>query len=77
MQKEHLKPLNLTITEYFTHVQIRKVPKDSMVRFRNHQYSASLNCIEKEVEVKPSDDNKSIKILFQRHEVRSHNVTCD
>ena len=53
-EKEHFRPLNYDLTRYFDSVQTRKVSKDSMIRFQNHQYSVSPNYIEKEVEIKPA-----------------------
>ena len=74
-EKEHLRPLNQDLRRYFDSVQTRKVSKDSMIRFQNHQYSVSPNYIGKEVEIKPTDDGKRIRIFYQGIEIRSHELT--
>lgn len=63
-EKEHFRSLNSDLTRYFDSVQTRKVSRDSMIRFQNHQYSVSPNCIGKEVEIKPTTDGKSIHIFY-------------
>lgn len=74
-EKEHFRPLNYDLTRYFDSVQTRKVSKDSMIRFQNHQYSVSPNYIGKEVEIKPAADGKSIRIFYQGSEIKKHDLT--
>ena len=74
-EKEHFRPLNYDLTRYFDSVQTRKVSKDSMIRFQNHQYSVSPNYIGKEVEIKPDTDGKSIRIFYQGSEIKKHDLT--
>ena len=74
-EKEHFRPLNYDLTRYFDSVQTRKVSQDSMIRFQNHQYSVSPNYIGKEVEIKPDIDGKSIRIFYQRSEIKKHDLT--
>ena len=74
-EKEHFRPLNYDLTRYFDSVQTRKVSQDSMIRFQNHQYSVSPNYIEKEVEIKPAADGKSIRIFYQGSEIKKHDLT--
>lgn len=74
-EKEHLQPINPDLTRYFSSVQTRKVSKDAMIRFRNHQYSVPLDYIGKEVQIKVTEDQKSVHIFFKGVEIRSHNVS--
>src|SRR5699024_4309393 len=60
---------------YFDSVQTRKVSRDSMIRFQNHQYSVSPNYIGKEVEIKPATDGKAIHIFYQAVELQQHDLT--
>ena len=73
-EKEYLRPINPDLKRYFESVQLRKVSKDAMIRFQNHQYSVSPNYIGKEVEIKPLDDKK-IEILFNGVAIRHHKIT--
>ena len=74
-EKEHFRSLNSDLTRYFNSVQTRKVSRDSMIRFQNHQYSVSPNYIGKEVEIKPAADGKSIRIFYQGSEIQKHDLT--
>ena len=74
-EKEHLQPLNLDLKRYFESVTTRKVSPDSMVRFRNHQYSVNPHYIGKVVELKLSDNGKSLRIFYGGTEIRTHDVT--
>lgn len=73
-EKEYLRPINPDLKRYFESVQLRKVSKDAMIRFQNHQYSVSPNYIGKEVEIKPLDDKK-IEILFNGVAIRHNKIT--
>lgn len=74
-EKEHLRSFNHDLTRYFQSVQTRKVSRDSMIRFQNHQYSVSPNYIGKEVEIKPTKDGKAIHIFYQGAEIQNHDLT--
>lgn len=74
-EKEHFRSLNSDLTRYFNSVQTRKVSRDSMIRFQNHQYSVSPNYIGKEVEIKPTTDGKTIRIFYQGVEIQKHDLT--
>ena len=74
-EKEHFRSLNPDLTRYFNSVQTRKVSRDSMIRFQNHQYSVSPNYIGKEVEIKPTTDGKTIHIFYQGVEIQKHDLT--
>ena len=74
-EKEHLRSFNHDLTRYFQSVQTRKVSRDSMIRFQNHQYSVSPNYIGKEVEIKPTKDGKAIHIFYQGAEIQKHDLT--
>lgn len=74
-EKEHLQPLNRDLNRYFESVTTRKVSQDSMVRFRNHQYSVNPNYIGKVVELKLAKSGKSLRIFYHGAEIRSHNLT--
>ena len=74
-EKEHLRPLNQDLTRYFHSVQTRKVSRDSMIRFQNHQYSVSPNYIGKEVEIKQTENGKKIHIIYQGVEIQKHDLT--
>lgn len=74
-EKEHLRSFNQDLTRYFHSVQTRKVSRDSMIRFQNHQYSVSPNYIGKEVEIKPTKDGKTIHIFYQGVEIQKHDLT--
>ena len=74
-EKEHFRSLNYDLTRYFESVQTRKVSRDSMIRFQNHQYSVSPNYIGKEVEIKPTTDGKAIHIFYQGVEIQKHDLT--
>ena len=74
-EKEHFRSLNYDLTRYFDSVQTRKVSRDSMIRFQNHQYSVSPNYIGKEVEIKPTTDGKAIHIFYQGIEIQKHELT--
>ena len=74
-EKEHFRSLNYDLTRYFDSAQTRKVSRDSMIRFQNHQYSVSPNYIGKEVEIKPTTDGKAIHIFYQGVEIQKHDLT--
>ena len=74
-EKEHLKPVNPDLVRYFYSDQTRKVSKDSMIRFQNHQYSVSPNYIGKEVQIKQSSNGKSIQTFFDGVEIQKHDLT--
>ena len=74
-EKEHFRSLNSDLTRYFNSVQTRKVSRDSMIRFQNHQYSVSPNYIGKEVEIKLTPDGKTIHIFYQGVEIQKHDLT--
>lgn len=74
-EKEHLKPINQDLGRYFNSIQTRKVSRDSMIRFQNHQYSVSPNYIGKEVEIKVDQDGTVIHIYYKGVEIRTHEVT--
>ena len=74
-EKEHFRSLNYDLTRYFDSAQTRKVSRDSMIRFQNHQYSVSPNYIGKEVEIKLTPDGKTIHIFYQGVEIQKHDLT--
>ena len=74
-EKEHFRSLNHDLVRYFNSDQTRKVSRDSMIRFQNHQYSVSPNYIGKEVEIKPTTDGKAIHIFYQGVEIQKHDLT--
>ena len=74
-EKEHLRPINPDLTRYFHEVTLRKVSKDSMVRFRNQQYSVSPHYIGKLVQVKPSGNGKQLSIYYEGALIRTYNIT--
>ena len=74
-EKEHFRSLNDDLVRYFHSNQTRKVSRDSMIRFQNHQYSVSPNYIGKEVEIKPTPDDKAIHVFYQGVEIQKHDLT--
>ena len=74
-EKEHFRSLNHDLVRYFHSDQTRKVSRDSMIRFQNHQYSVFPNYIGKEVEIKPTPDGKTIHIFYQGVEIQKHDLT--
>ncbi len=74
-EKEHFRSLNHDLVRCFDSDQTRKVSRDSMIRFQNHQYSVSPNYIGKEVEIKPTTDGKAIHIFYQGVEIQKHDLT--
>ncbi|MCH9394921.1 Mu transposase C-terminal domain-containing protein, partial [Limosilactobacillus reuteri] len=74
-EKEHFRSLNHDLVRYFHSDQTRKVSRDSMIRFQNHQYSVSPNYIGKEVEIKLTPDDKTIHIFYQGVEIQKHDLT--
>lgn len=74
-EKEHFRSLNHDLMRYFNSDQTRKVSRDSMIRFQNHQYSVSPNYIGKEVEIKPTTDGKTIRVFYHGIEIQKHDLT--
>ena len=74
-EKEHFRSLNDDLVRYFHSNQTRKVSRDSMIRFQNHQYSVSPNYIGKEVEIKLTPDDKAIHVFYQGVEIQKHDLT--
>ena len=56
VEKEYLASLPQGLERYYVKVQQRKVSKDSMVKFRKHQYSVNPKYIGKTVEIKETSD---------------------
>lgn len=74
-RKRAFRSLNHDLVRYFHSDQTRKVSRDSMIRFQNHQYSVSPNYIGKEVEIKSTPDGKAIHIFYQGVELQNYDLT--
>ena len=76
IEKEHLASLPQGLERYYVKVQQRKVSKDSMVKFRKHQYSVNPKYIGKTVEIKETSDQKGIKIFYAGSLISAHKLTA-
>ena len=75
-EKEHLGSYKSELLKTFFKENIcRIVSKESMIRFRNHQYSVSIHYISKTVDIKLSDDERYIYIYHQGNLIRTHQLS--